>query len=61
MPAKLSAEKIDQIRAHGLSESPELCGCKHQLQGTGAVFYQSIMVLYCINCGGFQTITRPIS
>jgi hypothetical protein len=60
MSTELTAETIAQIRAHGLSDSPELCKCKHQLQGTGGVFYQGIMVLYCINCRGFQSIRKPI-
>lgn len=37
------------------------CECDHKLQGTGAVFFQSIGWLYCVNCRGWQRIRKPVS
>jgi len=36
------------------------CHHQHQLQGTGAIFYQSTGLLSCSLCGGWQLIRRPI-
>lgn len=36
------------------------CTHKHQIQGTGAVFYQSVGVLECIHCQGWQLIRKGI-
>lgn len=36
------------------------CRCKHELNGTGAVFFQSLGFLKC-HCGGFQAIKKPLN
>ena len=57
---QLTTKTIAAIRRHGLAKDPRLCLCKHKLQGTGAVFFQSVGVLECTTCGGFQSIRKPI-
>ena len=39
---------------------PAECICDHKLQNTGAVFFQSIGILHCADCRGWQLIRRPI-
>lgn len=36
------------------------CSHKHELTGT-AVFYQSLGLLQCNACGGYQHIKKPLS
>lgn len=48
-----------------LVESSELtytgkCKHKHQLAGTGAVFFQSLGFLRCDKCKKFQAIKKPL-
>jgi len=47
------AEKFGAIK-------PTECACDHQLSGTGAVFFQSVGLLRCANCYGWQLIRKPI-
>ena len=42
---------------HGRSVT---CRHKHQLSGTGAVFFQSVGLLRCAKCGGWQFIRKPV-
>lgn len=42
-------------------EKEKPCNCDHKLQGSGAVFLQSIGWLYCSNCKGWQRIRKPIT
>lgn len=42
-------------------EKEKQCSCDHKLQGSGAVFLQSIGWLYCSNCKGWQRIRKPIT
>ena len=37
------------------------CAHKHQLVGTGAVFFQSLGFLKCAECGGYQAIKKPLN
>lgn len=54
MPDLLTrAEKFGAI-------NPIECGCDHKLTGTGAVFFQSVGLLKCANCTGWQLIRKPI-
>lgn len=48
------------IQSFSGDERPKRCRHKHQLQGTGAVFFQSVGLLQCALCGGWQKIKRPI-
>lgn len=43
----------------GKMPEPSICTCDHELQGTG-VFYQSVGLIYCPECKGYQLIKRPI-
>lgn len=36
------------------------CNVNHKLTGT-AVFYQSLGVLQCNTCGGYQAIKKPLN
>jgi hypothetical protein len=36
------------------------CQCKHKLQATGAVFYQSVGLIQCANCWGWQFIKKRV-
>lgn len=40
-------------------ERPRLCRHKHKLAGTG-VFYQSVGLIQCATCSGWQKIRKPI-
>lgn len=40
--------------------NPAECHCDHKLQGTGAVFYQSVGLIQCAECGGWQGVRKPI-
>ena len=53
-------EARHQILAFAGDEHPHRCRHKHRLQGTGAVFYQSVGLLQCSRCGGWQKIKKPI-
>lgn len=49
-----------QIKSFAGDERPKRCRHKHQLHGTGAVFFQSVGLLQCSRCGGWQKIKKPI-
>lgn len=49
-------------RAAGFSGGPATeCPHDHKLQGTGAVFFQSVGLLRCSLCYGWQLIRKPVS
>lgn len=54
-----------QDRVRAFDGSPTLrvrkCRHKHQLQHTGAVFYQSAGLLQCVRCYGWQEIRKPVA
>jgi hypothetical protein len=56
----LSKAAVSSIKRHSLTATPQLCLHDHKLQDSGAVFYQSIGVLECVICGGYQEIRKPI-
>lgn len=39
--------------------APKICEHDHKLQGTGA-FYQSVGLIQCAHCKGWQLIRKPI-
>jgi hypothetical protein len=54
------------MKLRQLVESSDLtftgtCRHKHKLNGTGAVFYQSLGFLECGKCRKFQAIKKPLS
>lgn len=36
--------------------------CRHQLHrnGGGGVFYNSVNLVYCMRCGGWQDMKKPV-
>ncbi|MNC28628.1 hypothetical protein D3C81_1822930 [compost metagenome] len=52
---------IERIRAFSGEDKPRLCEHDHKLQGTGAVFFQSVGLIQCALCGGWQLIRKPVS
>lgn len=46
--------------AKNLEFSEKVCQCKHEIQGTGGVFLQSLGIILCNECKGEQVIKRPI-
>jgi len=38
----------------------KVCQCKHEIQGTGGVFLQSLGIILCNECKGEQPIRKPI-
>ena len=39
----------------------KVCQCKHEIQGTGGVFLQSLGIILCNECKGEQPIRKPIT
>lgn len=56
----MTCELTRTVRRFSGEERPKLCECKHRLFGSGAMFYQSVGLLQCANCGGWQRIKKPI-
>lgn len=46
--------------AKSLEFCEKVCSCKHELSGTGAIFFQSLGIIYCNECKGNQPIRKPI-
>ncbi len=46
--------------AKNLEFLEKVCECKHEIQGTGGVFLQSLGIILCNECKGEQKIKRPI-
>jgi len=46
--------------AKSLEFSEKICSCKHEIQGTGGVFLQSLGIILCNECKGEQPIRKPI-
>ena len=40
-------------------ENPKVYTCDHKLQGTG-VFFQSVQIIQCAACKGWQPVRKPI-
>lgn len=55
---------LQKLKQHGFldgeKQSPSICNCEHRLQGTGAVFLQSLELLVCNECKGWQLIRKVI-
>jgi len=53
-----------KLKQHGLTDGaklePSICLCDHKLIGTGAIFLQSIGLIFCNNCKGWQSIRKPL-
>lgn len=51
----------EAARAFSDEAHPKSCRHKHQLQDSGAVFFQSVGLLYCSRCKGWQLIRKPVT
>lgn len=51
---------IHRIKLFSGEDSPTVCEHAHQLTGTGAIFYQSVGLLQCSVCRGWQFIRKPV-
>lgn len=61
LPTLASPELAAKVRAF----RPDVnivweCSCDHKLHNTGGVFYQSVGLIDCANCGGWQAIRKGI-
>jgi hypothetical protein len=43
----------------GMTRDPSICCCEHKIIGSGAVFFQSVGLLWCNECSGWQQIRKP--
>lgn len=50
----------ERVRVFSGEDKVKACRHKHKLQDTGAVFYQSVGLLECVRCGGWQEIKKGI-
>lgn len=50
----------ESVRRFSGIENATECNCKHKLQATGAVFYQSVGLIECVNCRGWQFIKKRV-
>ena len=56
----MNEEFLNRVRSFSQEEKPTLCTCEHKLQGTGGVFYQSVLLIHCHNCKGWQDVRKPV-
>lgn len=59
-PKQLPEKLRYRITAFTGNPNPRACQCRHKLSNTGGVFYQSVGLLQCSICGGWQGIRKPI-
>lgn len=52
---------LEAVRAFSEETCPKVCRHKHRLQSSGAVFFQSVGLLNCSKCRGWQLIRKPIA
>ena len=50
---------LDRVRLFSREADPKVCTCKHERLGTG-VFYNSVQLIQCNTCGGWQDMRKPI-
>ena len=60
IPTELPPHIAERVTDLTGDPQPHGCDCDHKLQGTGGVFYQSVGLLYCACCGGWQEIRSQI-
>jgi hypothetical protein len=51
---------LEAAAAFSEEPHPKECLCDHQLQETGAVFFQSVGLIHCAICSGWQLIRKPV-
>ena len=55
----MTDEIIERIKFFTQETDPKICAGSHQLIGTG-VFYQSVGLIQCNKCKGWQAIRKPV-
>ena len=51
---------LEAAAAFSEEAHPNECHCDHKLQSTGAIFFQSVGLLHCSVCRGWQKIRKGI-
>lgn len=51
---------ISKVKSFSIETNPTECKHNHKLQGTGAVYYYSVGLIQCLECGGWQEIRKQI-
>lgn len=51
---------LEAVQAFAEEVNPRICTCDHKLQGSGAVFFQSVGLLHCSVCRGWQLIRKGV-
>lgn len=49
----------ERVRIFAGEPNPKECRCDHKFQGTG-VFFQSVGLIHCPTCRGWQLIRKPV-
>lgn len=55
----MTTEQRARVRWFTGEDDPKECRCDHKLQGTG-VFFQSVQLIQCAGCKGWQAVRKPI-
>lgn len=55
----MTDDTLEKAKVFSGDENPKMCDCDHKLQGTG-VFYQSVKLIQCTTCKGWQSIRKPV-
>jgi len=50
---------LERTRLFTKESNPKVCTCKHERLGTG-VFYNSVGLIQCVMCNGWQDMRKPI-
>ena len=50
---------IERVKSFSREADPKVCTCKQERNGTG-VFYNSVDIIYCVTCHGWQDMKAPI-
>lgn len=57
----MSPELLERVKHFTTDPNPPVeCRHKHQLQGSGAVFFQGVGLIQCGECYGWQFIRKPV-
>lgn len=50
----------ERVTLFSREPNPKTCTCKHQMAGPGGVFYQSVGLIHCTRCKGWQLIRKQV-
>ena len=51
---------VHRVRVFSGEQRPKTCRHKHRLQNTGGIFYQSVGLMQCAKCRGWQEIRKGV-